>query len=288
MSIEEFEDQEQDIEVHAPDITVEANDELDKTDDELEQEHNDETEDDVTVSFGDDAPDPEEVEIAKAPQWVKELRKSKKESERKIRELEAKLAQTQQAENKPVVLGEKPTLESCDYDTDEYDQRLQSWYEQKRKVDDEAARIATEQEQANQAWQERISSYEQSKQKLGVKDFDDVESMVTGTLSHIQSGLILQAVKDPALMVLALGRNPTKLKELAAMSDPVQFTVAIAKLEDKLKVTDRKARPAPEKTLKGNARLSGTDSKLAELEAEAIRTGDRTKLIAFKKKLNSK
>lgn len=65
--------------------------------------------DDVIVSIGEDAPPPEE--LAHAPEWVRELRKTNRELQRQNRELQGKLHTTATTENKPVVLGKKPTLE---------------------------------------------------------------------------------------------------------------------------------------------------------------------------------
>jgi len=60
-------------------------------------------------------------------------------------------------------------------------------------------------------------------------------------------------------------------------------------LETKLKVTSRKTAPAPEKTIKGSGALSGSsDSQLERLREEAARTGDMSKVVAYKQKLKRK
>ena len=92
----------------------------------------DEGDEDVVISIGEESP-PQEEE-ARAPEWVRELRKANREKERKIRELEAKL-NAAPTETKPVALGKKPTLEDCDYDSDEYERKLAGWYEDKRLYD---------------------------------------------------------------------------------------------------------------------------------------------------------
>jgi hypothetical protein len=60
----------------------------------------------------------------------------------------------------------------------------------------------------------------------------------------------------------------------------------IGKLEDKIKVERRKPLPAPDRPVTGTASLASTDKKLAQLEKEADRTGDRTALIRYRKSLN--
>jgi len=53
-----------------------------------------------------------------------------------------------------------------------------------------------------------------------------------------------------------------------------------------LKVTNRKPATAPEKVLTGTGSTSGSvDSTLDKLRAEAEKTGDYTKVTAYKRKL---
>lgn len=240
-------------------------------------------ESDVVVTIGEEAP-PAEDEHANAPEWVRELRKTNREDKRRIRELEEKL-KTGTAETKPAVtLGAKPKLEDHDYDADKYEQALANWYEQKRQVDDQAAKAQAEAKSANEAWQAKLTSYGKAKTELKVKDFDDAEATVQETLSSTQQGIILQGAENPALLVYALGKNPKKAKELASITDPVKYAFAVAKLETQLKVTNRKAAPAPERTVRGTGSVSGTvDSQLERLRAEAEKTGDHTKVIAYKR-----
>lgn len=239
--------------------------------------------DDVVVTIGEEAP-PAEEEHAQAPEWVRELRKSHRELQRKNRELEDKL-KTGTAETKPAVtLGPKPKLEDHDYDADKYEQALANWYEQKRQVDEQAAKAEAEAKSANDAWQAKLTSYGKAKTELKVKDFEDAEATVQETLSTTQQGIILQGAENPALLVYALGKNPKKAKELASITDPVKYAFAVAKLETQLKVTNRKAAPPPEKTVRGTGSVSGTvDSQLERLRADAEKSGDYSKVIAYKR-----
>jgi hypothetical protein len=85
-------------------------------------------------------------------------------------------------------------------------------------------------------------------------------------------------------VVYALGRDAARLKDLAAITDPIMFAAAISKLEGKLKVTTRNAPPPPEKKVTGSAPISGTvDSNLDRLRDEAAKTGDYTKVLAYKR-----
>jgi hypothetical protein len=66
----------------------------------------------------------------------------------------------------------------------------------------------------------------------------------------------------------------------------VKFAFAVSKLESQLKVTNRKPATTPEKVLTGTGSTSGSvDSTLDKLRAEAEKTGDYTKVTAYKRKL---
>lgn len=242
-----------------------------------------ETEDDgeVIVTIGEEAP-PAEEDDKPAPEWVRDLRKNYRELQREKRELEEKLKATIKPE--PVVkVGQKPTLESCDWDAEVYEQNLAQWYEQKRKAEELEAKAQAEAEAQQKAWQSRLDAYAKEKTALKVRDFDDAEAVTMETFSQIQQGIIVQGAENSALMIYALGKNPKKAKELSEIKDPVKFAFAVAKLENTLKVSNRKP-PAPERTITGTGRVSGAvDSTLERLREEAARTGDYTKVTQFKR-----
>jgi len=240
-----------------------------------------EGDDTVVVSIGEEAP-PAEDEHANAPEWVRELRKTNREDKRRIRELEEKLNAANRTETKPVQLGKKPTLEEHDYDAEKFEAALESWYQQKRVVDEQNAKAEAEEKAAQDAWKAKLNSYGEAKTKLKVKDFEDAEDVAKELLSVTQQGIILQGAENPALVIYALGKNPAKVKELAAINDPVKYAFAVAKLETQLKVTQRKA-PPPERTVSGTGRVAGTvDSTLERLREDAAKTGDYTKVVQYR------
>jgi hypothetical protein len=241
----------------------------------------DQPDDEVVVSIGEEAP-PTEEEV-RAPEWVRELRKTNREKERRIRELEAKLTATT-TENKPVVtMGPKPKLEDHDYDADRYEQALDAWHERKRQHDLETETVKKSELQQHQAWQAKLDSYGKAKAELKVRDYEDAEETVQQLLNVTQQGVVLQGADNPALVIYALGKNPKKAKEIAEITDPVKFAFAVAKLEKELKVTNRRAAPAPERIVSGTGRSSGAvDSTLDRLREEAARTGNMTKVIQYK------
>ena len=255
-------------------------------DQEPEAEAQEESGDEVIVSIGEETP-PQEQE-QRAPEWVRELRKSHRELQRQNRELQARL-QTSQTETKPVSLGPKPTLDAYDYDAEKYEEALANWFDQKRQADEQIAQARQAEESQRQAWQNKLDAYGKAKAGLRVKDFDDAEMAIQEVFNVTQQGVVLQGAENPALVVYALGKNPKRAKELADIKDPVKFAFAVAKLETQLKVTNRKAAPPPEKTVRGTGSLSGVaDSTLERLREEAAKTGNMSKVIAYKAQLRQK
>jgi len=245
--------------------------------------------DEVIVSIGEESPPQEEKEPA--PEWVRELRKNYRELQREKRELEARLTTSQKAEEKPLSLGAKPTLEQFDYDAEQFEVALERWYENKRKVQEQDNAKKAEQQKAEQDWQNTLKNYGSLKSQLKVKDYDDAEHVVLESLNETKQGIILHGAKNPALVVYALGKNPQKVKELASIDDPVKFAIAIGGLEKELKVTSRKTAspPPPESKVRGSAPISGAvDSTLERLREEAARSGDHSKVFAYKQQLKRK
>lgn len=241
-------------------------------------------EDELVISMDGEEITQEDEEHKNAPTWVKELRKSSREKDKKIRELEAKLNAGGAAQKaQEVKLPTKPKLEDFDYDPDIYEEKLGEWYEQKRRYDAQVEATKKAQEDADKAWQEKLTTYNKTKTELKVKDYEEAESFVQDRFSVTQQGIILQGLENPALVVYALGKNHKKAAELAGITDPVRFAVAVGKLETQLKVTARKSPPPPPRSVTGTARVSGAvDSTLDRLRAEAEKTGDYTKVLRYK------
>ncbi|WP_143492547.1 hypothetical protein [Pseudomonas chlororaphis] len=243
----------------------------------------------VVVTIGDEKP-PEEQDDQAAPSWVKDLRKSHREAQKRIRELEAQVKKDDPATKIPE-LGKKPSMDDADidYDAEKFEARLTEWHDRKREID-QAQESARKQEQKQQEeWQQRLGEYSTAKSGLKVKDFDDAEESVRNSLNVTQQGIIIQGAENPALVVYALGKNPKKAAELAGISDHVKFAFAIAKLETQLKVQSRKPAPPPEKIVTGTGKVSGSvDSTLERLRAEAEKTGDMTKVNAYRRQQREK
>jgi hypothetical protein len=236
----------------------------------------------VIVSIGEPAEPPQEEE-ARAPEWVRELRRKHRETTKELAETKKKL-ESLTAEPKPATLGKKPTLEDCDYDSDKYESELTEWFECKRAADDQEAKARQADEAAKADWQAKLDNYGKAKAELKIADFDEAEAEAMDLFNTIQQGIVIQGADNPALVVYALGKNPTQAKDLAAITDPVKFSFAVAKLEAQLKVTKKnRTTPQPERTIQGTGRISGTvDSTLDRLRDDAAKTGDYSKVMQYK------
>lgn len=242
----------------------------------------------IVVQIGEDSPS-EDEEVKQAPDWVRNLRKENREKERRIKELESKLNAPKEAE-KPLQLGAKPSLDQFDYDAEKYEAALEVWYETKRMIEHKEIEAKVEAEKQQQQWNETLKAYETKKAQLKVKDYAEAENIVTDNLDSTKQGIILHIAKDPALLVYALGKNQKRVSELASINDPVKFAYMIGAIEKELKVTNKKAAPPPpEKRVAGSGPLSGTiDSTLERLREEAAKTGDLSKVLAYKRQLKNK
>ena len=257
------------------------------SDTEAEADDADEDEGFVAVTIGEEAPPPEDEETERAPEWVRDLRNQYREEKRRNKELQEQLAKTTGA-TKAAELGEKPTLEKVDYDTERYEKELAAWYERKREHDEVEAARQAEAQAADQEWKQKLEGYQSAKATLKVRDYDEAEDVVQDAFNVTQQGMILQGAENPALLVYALGKNSKRAKELASIKDPVKFAFAVARLETQLKVTKRKASSKPEPKITGTGRVSGAvDSTLERLRADAERTGDYSKVFQYKKQKRS-
>ena len=294
MSIEELReelDQEDEIDLVEDNQEDESQENSEETQDETSQSDDEMSEDEeFVITVGDEDPEPSDEDDFSgkpAPTWVKDLRKKEREARKRIKELEAQGQQAKPAE-KPIEVGAKPKLADFDYDEDQFESAVEQWHERKRKVEQQQASKQAEEEQEQQAWQTKMQSYEERRQTVAakVRDFEEVEDAAKDKLTPTQQGILIHAAENPELIMYHLGKHPNKAKELAEITDPIQFAFAAAKLDSQMKIQTRKPSTQPERKPSGSAGLAGAvDQKLAQLEAKAAKTGDRTELIKYKKSL---
>jgi hypothetical protein len=281
--------QEQEFE-DAAEIIDEAEEEISEDEELIEdgEEQEDHTADDETDEAGEEPPEDvlvvefDEEDEPEDSNPVRELRQALREEKKRRRELEAQLEPSVQE------LGEKPQLSDFDFDADAFEKALMKWHEDKREIDAKNQKVREEQEARQKRFDDRLSSYREAAKALPVKDYQDVEAGLMEVLSPQQQGVIVANAKKPELLVYALGKNEKMAAELAAETDLVAFTFKLAKMEAKMSVTG-KVKPKPEGRVSGQSGMpvSG-DKKLQQLEAEARKTGDRSKVIAHKRAMKAK
>ncbi len=239
-----------------------------------------EGDDDLIPSFGD------EPEGAAAPEadtpLVRTLRNQLRETQRENRQLKRTTPQPR------VELGPKPKFEDFDYDEEKFNQATDDWYARKAVVDRENEQRAAEQRQVEEQGNAILSAYQDRAKKLPVSDFDAAHQYVSDELGEQRASIIIAGSDDAEKLIYALYKSPAKLEALQKIENPIRFAFAAAALQKDLKTMKRRA-PAPDTPIRSNAGndASASDKRLAKLEAEADRTGDRTKVVAYKRQLRA-
>lgn len=232
------------------------------------------------VTFGDDEA-PDDKDDIPAPEWVKGLRKTNREQAREIAALKKA---TVKADDTISPLSAKPTLGQAGYDEAKYEESLVKWYDEKKAH--EAAKAAKESEAETQrvAWQSRLEEYGEAKKSFDPETIEDAEAIARESLSETQQGVLIEALgKGAAPLLVGLATNDKRLKALADIKNPIRFAAEAAKLESIMKTSTRRPKTAPESRVVGGASAQMGNKTLEKLEAEADKTGDRTKVLAFKR-----
>lgn len=244
------------------------------------------------VSFDEDSETEEEEAIPNdAPSYVKktrevnrEMKKTVRTQERELRELRAKVAVIEKPPS-PALMAE-PTLDDPDveYDADKFKAKMRTYLTQEAQESDRKKQEEADEKKKAEDWNSKWKVYATERETLKGEAFEEAETTVSTVLSSLQQGIIIKATASPAKMVYALGMSPKKLAELAAITDPVRFAVEIGKLEVKMGSIGKRTPPNPETPITGTIRAT-SDSVLERLRAEAERTGDNSKVIAYKRSL---
>lgn len=263
--------------------------------DEEDQPETDEGDDDAGEGHEDDAGEAEgfEVEIdgyepdeAEETPAIRKLRQELRETQRKLHRYET-APQPQKIE-----VGEEPTLEGCDWDEDAFKAKWREWNGRKVEADRQNRDAEEQQRAAQERFVASYTTYRQHAAKLNVSDYDDVEKHVAEALPLPLQNAIPEYFGDKGpLTVLALGRHPKLLAEIVDMKDPVAQLLRLKEISMGVKPKMGRKAPAPERGTipQGSAvGAAGVDKTLERLEKEADKTGDRSKLIDYKRKMAQK
>lgn len=213
------------------------------------------------------------------------IRKANRQLDKDNRELKRRLAELENPQ-KDNQLGKKPDLEDFDYDQDQYEIALIEWNDKRKTLEAEQEKQRELERLAKESWNQKVDRYVKAKIRVRNDDFELVESIVQEKLSTTQQNLILAASKTPEQDVFALGKSAKDLDRLAAIEDQAEFIYELGKLHAE-RGTKRMAKkaPKPETRVNGAApKARGHEANLRKLEAEAKRTGDRTRIQQYKRK----
>lgn len=224
---------------------------------------------------------------------IKQLRQKAKDDATKLREVEAERdaavarAAPKVAEPEAIVVGEKPTLEGCDYDSDKLAAELEAWIKRGHDAAKQTEDRKTKQTAAEQAYQVQVDAYKDSARALKVKDFDASEKAVEAALPGWQQSAILKHAKNSALFVYAIGRDAPRLKELGAITDPVEFGKKLTTTESEIKTVNKPKFAPEDKPLGHGGGSPAGKSELAVAQAKYEKTGDATEVIRIKKAIKA-
>lgn len=286
--MEDFDDDNQDYQEDAEQVDDELLDDEqdieDSQDDEQdadgeESESQDDSADDaLDFSFDDDSDSSDPFKGQEAPEWVKKVREENRELKRQLKQRESQQFEQQ-------VLREKPTLDDHDYDSDAFEQDYAQWLQEKQQVDVQVHAERQKYEQYHERYKADVDAI-----KAKAPDYDEVELSVVDVLSEQKQGLLQMLVDNPAKVVYALGKNsPAQLDRLSKLDD-IQFAKQIVLMEQQMssKTKSRNQNKPKPKTHELEGSAGGADAKLESLEAQADKTGDRSAVIAYKRKMRTK
>ncbi|HCC0193021.1 TPA: phage capsid protein [Proteus mirabilis] len=230
-----------------------------------------EQEQDYSLQIGDEEisliDDDDSIEGKPAPQWVKDLRKGFKDTQKENRELKRQLEeitakQTQEpAGNHNDEIPQKPTLESCDWSEEAYEKALTDWYEKKSRADQSKKAKEKELLDYKEKILKRLEDHKQRASKLPVKDYAEMEEIVTNEVPIIHQEILLRAADEGTeLIAYALGKNKELRQRLTAEKDPIRAAFLLGQLSQKVKLAPKpKKAPKPEPEVKGGAGSVTTD-----------------------------
>lgn len=274
---DDYQDDEQ-VETETVDDEQDIDDsELDDADSQEDKQSEGDADSDLDFSFDEDTEQGDPFAGQKAPEWVKKIREENRELKRQHREWQQQQGQSQQQ-----VLPERPLLEDYDYEDDDYYQALEAWMQTKAQYDAQIQAETAKYQKYDDVYKQAVDEI-----KARIPNYNEIEQSIVDALPVQRQAMIKMMTDNPARMVVALNNSPAKLQALAELDD-MQFAKQIVLMEANMANTKRnpnKPKPTSHK-LEGGA--GGGDRQLEKLEAEADKTGDRSKIHAYKRKIRNK
>jgi hypothetical protein len=205
-----------------------------------------------------------EAQLRAAWKEERSKRKSKAESESRLenelKQLKEQYASLSETVGK-VTKGAKPTLESCSYDEDEYEQKLKSYYGVGAAETKTPAKTNTQADSFELNEDQEFHAHKhESEIKRHIPEFDKAKAEVIGLLGEALGGNGQSALNaiyanahsfgiDPAKAVLALSKNKGDIAALAKTKTAHEVSVILRKLESKVQLRQKSkidTKPEPE------------------------------------------
>lgn len=239
-----------------------------------------------------DAPDAdEEVDVVEwgggavsaepEPEGMRNLRNRLREVERENRTLKG--------QPKVDDIGEEPDPEDYWDKPEQFKVDLRAYDERKRKAEEATRQQEDAQRRQQERWERQRSDYDRGFEDLRASGKDTARGVVEDAFPGEQLAYLIKAAgSNAAAFVYALGNNPDKrgeLQELAKDGSWAEFIAAAAVMSKEVTLQRRKPSTQPEKQHRGGGAPPSSDTKLERLEREARQSGDRTELIAYRRKL---
>ncbi|MGJ7134023.1 phage capsid protein [Morganella morganii] len=237
---------------------------------EADQDQQSGQEQDYSLQIGDEeislSDDDENIEGKPAPQWVKDLRKGFKDTQKENRELKRQLEeitarQTQQPAVTDEVVPPKPTLESCDWNDEVFETALTEWHEKKVRAERQQQERMRAQQEIQSRFTERLQKHNERAKKLPVKDYAEMEEVVRVEVPPLQQEILIHAADEGTeLIAYALGKNKELRQRLTAEKDPIRAAFLLGQISQKVKLAPKpKKSPKPEPEVKGGAGNAASD-----------------------------
>ena len=238
----------------------------------------------VVIAF---AGEDEAEESAEVTPLVKRLREQLREAQKRAHRADPS---ADVSDPEPAIPNRPRSVADFEYDEDRFNSAFDEYEAAKEKHSEWQKREADRKAARQRLQDEQTKKIEQQRNGLGVSDYEARAGLVKDRLSPQQLAVLIEGAENPARIIYALGRSETRLEELADIDSLAKFAARLGQMEKEIRVTKR-APAAPEaRVTGGNApvAIGGTDKELDRLEREADKTGDRSKVIAYRRQLKAK
>ncbi|RAP72940.1 phage capsid protein [Candidatus Erwinia dacicola] len=237
---------------------------------ETESEQAEEQPEEYSLRVGDEEiplteEDDDHVDGQPAPQWVKDLRKNNREKDKELRELRRQLEQVQsrpteqQPQQQTDVIPPKPTLESCEYDEEAFEQAITDWHEKKSRAEQQMQQKERQQQEYQQRFQQRVEAHKQRAAKLPVKDYQEMEEIVRAEVPDLHKEILIHCADEGSeLIAYGLGKSQQLRQRVAAETDPIRAAFLLGQISKQVHLA-----PKPKKAIKPEpeVRGGGADAK---------------------------